>query len=92
MRGAPVIGVILLVLSGCASPPALHSNRMLGGLQLRAEIPGAHAPRFPIPPLAPEAEAARQRAIAMLVQRGVRFPISREDVGFRDPGVPPAAN
>lgn len=63
-----------------------HDLTYLGfWLQLDAEIPGARAPRFPIPPLAPEAEAARQQAIAMLVQRGVRFPISREDVGFRDP-------
>jgi uncharacterized protein len=61
-------------------------------LQLSTEIPGIREPRFPIPPLAPEAEAARQQAIAMLVQRGVRFPISPEDVGFRDPNVPPAAN
>ncbi|HYD84126.1 MAG TPA: ankyrin repeat domain-containing protein [Opitutus sp.] len=61
-------------------------------LQLDTEIPGMREPRFPIPPPSPESEASRQQAIAMLVQRGVRFPISREDVGFRDPGVPANAN
>jgi uncharacterized protein len=61
-------------------------------LQLDTEIPGMRESRFPIPALEPEAEAARQQAIALLVQRGVRFPISREDVGFRDPNAPPGAN
>ncbi|MDZ4691127.1 ankyrin repeat domain-containing protein [Terricaulis sp.] len=70
-----------------------HDLTYLGfWLQLDAEIPEARAPRFPIPPLAPEVEAARQQAIAMLVQRGVRFPMSREDVGFRDPNAPLEAN
>ncbi|MEQ1819420.1 MAG: ankyrin repeat domain-containing protein [Terricaulis sp.] len=57
-------------------------------LQRGTEQPGMREPQFPVPPLTAEAEAARQRAIAILVQRGVRFPISREDVGIRDPAVP----
>lgn len=70
-----------------------HDLTYLGfWLQERTEIPGMRPPRFPIPPLAPEAEAARRQAIAMLVQHGVRFPISPEDVGFRDPSVPLEAN
>lgn len=70
-----------------------HDLTYLGfWLQLDTEIRGRREPRFPIPPLGPEAEAARQQAIAMLVQRGVRFPISREDVGFRDPNAAPEAN
>ncbi|HRP11769.1 MAG TPA: hypothetical protein PLK37_12090, partial [Terricaulis sp.] len=70
-----------------------HDLTYLGfWLQLRAEIPGMRESRFPIPALGPEAEAARQRAIALLVQRGVRFPISREDVELRDSNAPTEAH
>lgn len=61
----------------------------LGFAVQRAEDqPGMRQRPFPPAPLFPEAEQARARAQAILVQRGVRFPISREDVGIRDPDPP----
>lgn len=58
-------------------------------VQRAEDQPGIRQPRFPVP-LFPETERARAQAQAILTQRGVRFPISREDVGI--PGQPASSN
>lgn len=49
--------------------------------------PLQHKTPFPVPPLGREAEEARARAMAILAQRGVRFPVTRADVGLGNPNV-----
>lgn len=46
--------------------------------------PLQHETPFPVPPLSPEREEARARAMSILAQRGVRFPVQRADVGLDD--------
>lgn len=63
----------------------------LGFAVQRPGDPGMRQPRFPVP-LFPATEEARARALAILAQRGVRFPVSREDVGIHDPDPPAQPN
>jgi|CXWL01.1.fsa_nt_gi ankyrin repeat protein len=63
----------------------------LGFVVQRPGDPGMRQPRFPVP-LFPATEEARTRALALLAQRGVRFPVSREDVGIHNPELPAQSN